>query len=230
MSPSPKDGKLSRHFRPAPQSSPTADIWKSPGRFAKQPVCPCARCDALQNASHPPSVSSEACKYPDNRQAWPCYRCLALQDAVSPNDPRQPGSLKQPSEPAGEGLGQKLKNLKLGKSLKHLASPWKHQDSRNASTSALPLNTGWVEQDITDADPNLMHSEDQSDPQSAQGGRAHGSSKTNISKSAISSAEKDLGARGQETDTTEASPSPSSEGSDINYNTITPTTGHSNLD
>ena len=240
MLPSPKVNKLSRYFRPTPQSSPAADIWKSADRFESRLVCPCARCDALQNARHQTSASTEAGTSPNrialsNRQVCPCSRCLALEDIVSPNDPRQPGSPEQPSEPAGEGLGQKLKNLKIGKGLKHLASSWKHQESPNASTSVLPLNTGWREQDITDADRTSVHggSEVQTDPKSAQGrssNRAHGSSKTNISKKGISSAKSSLGVRGQETNMTEPSPSPSSEGSDIDYSTIAPTTGHSNLD
>lgn len=64
-----KNKGIGQYFRPPPQSSPAADIWKASDRFASEPICPCNRCANSQNKKSPRHASQLKPHRPSSKPA-----------------------------------------------------------------------------------------------------------------------------------------------------------------
>lgn len=64
-----KNKGIGQYFRPPPQSSPAADIWKASDRFASEPICPCNRCANSQNNKSPSHASQLKPHRPSSKPA-----------------------------------------------------------------------------------------------------------------------------------------------------------------
>jgi hypothetical protein len=197
MTPDLKNKGIGRYFCPPPQSSPSADIWKSPDKFESRPICPCNQCANSQSTKSPS-------RSPRPKPHGPSGESLREGLVVKLK------SLK---------LGRAFKHM--GSTWTR-----QNPDNTNSS-ELLPLNTEWREMEqISEHTDGQGEPAATRRTNSRRAPESHGASKTDKSKTAIAPSENNVTEYDQEMESSTSSSSLTDDGSDTDYETMAPIEGH----